>query len=70
MRAEVQRVKDAGFPIDLQERTGTHYDDDNATHTTGMFADIRNILLPHMADGWQAPAAPGAAGAELLTVLS
>jgi hypothetical protein len=53
VRAEINALKAAGFPVTLIERPGTHYDDDTAT--TGTDHDLRTLLLPHMDDSWLAP---------------
>ncbi len=57
--AEIGAVKAAGFPVDLIQRPGTHWDDDNGD--TGTTHDLETFLLPHLADDW-ASAAPPAAG--------
>jgi predicted esterase len=52
VRKEVQALKDNGFPAELVERPGSHYDADEGN--TGTDHDLRTILLPHLADGWLA----------------
>jgi hypothetical protein len=49
VREEVGAVKAAGFPVELIERPGGHSD----SHTD---SDLRTYLLPHIDDGWLAPA--------------
>ncbi|MBS1887422.1 MAG: hypothetical protein JSU06_09560 [Actinobacteria bacterium] len=49
VRQEVGQVAAAGFPIELIERPGAHYD----SHTD---SDLRSILLPYIDVGWLAPA--------------
>lgn len=48
VRKEVQALKDAGFPAELIERPGEHYDDNTDP-------DLQKLLLPHIDDGWLAP---------------
>jgi len=45
VRQEVGEVKAAGFPIELIERPGAHYD----SHTD---SDLVELLLPHIDGGW------------------
>jgi len=45
VRQEVGEVKAAGFPIELIERSGAHYDG----NTNG---DLVELLLPHIDGGW------------------
>lgn len=60
VRPEVAAVKAAGFPIELIERPGEHWNDAGevvAGHPVpGTDADLRTYLLPHIDDGWLAPA--------------
>ncbi len=53
VRAETGALEAAGFPITLIERPGTHYDADAGA--TGTDRDARELLLPHMNDGWRSP---------------
>src|SRR6185437_1729257 len=46
---EIAAVRAAGFPTEFIVRPGQHYD----AHTD---EDIRTYLLPHIDDGWLAPA--------------
>jgi predicted esterase len=59
VRAEINAMKAAGFPVTLIERTGTHYDDPGANvdgqAVPGTDADLINLLLPHIHDGWRTP---------------
>jgi hypothetical protein len=48
VRSEVGAMKDAGFPVTLIERPGTHADGNTDS-------DLQTLLLPHLADGWRAP---------------
>jgi hypothetical protein len=48
VQREVSEVAAAGFPIELIERPGTHYD-------ANTDSDLRELLLPHIDDGWLAP---------------
>lgn len=47
VRREVGEVAAAGFPIELVERPGAHYDESTDS-------DLRAILLPHIDEGWLA----------------
>ena len=49
VRSEVLEMKNAGFPVELIERPGSHYDD--ATDE-----EIQQLVKEHMDDGWTAPA--------------
>jgi predicted esterase len=49
VEAETNEVKAAGFPLQLIKRPGGHSD-----ATTD--PDLRELLLPHIDDGWLAPA--------------
>jgi predicted esterase len=53
VRQEVEALRSGGFPVELVERPGSHYDD--STATTGTDHDLQAYLLPHMDDGWRAP---------------
>ena len=53
VRNETAAMQAAGFPIELIERDGGHYDAD--TPTTGTDYDLRTLLLPHLNDAWVAP---------------
>jgi predicted esterase len=48
VRSEIQQLKDAGFPVTLIEKPGSH--SDNNTDS-----DLQKFLLPHIDDGWLAP---------------
>jgi hypothetical protein len=52
-------VKGAGFPTELIERNGSHYDEPNTVEeghlVPGTDADLRTYLLPHIDDGRLAP---------------
>jgi pimeloyl-ACP methyl ester carboxylesterase len=48
VRGEIGALQGAGFPVTLLERPGKHYD----SHTN---ADLVELLLPHIDDGWLAP---------------
>jgi hypothetical protein len=50
VRSETAAMKAAGFPVQLIERPGTHWDNDNGN--TGTNYDIKTLLLPHLGDGW------------------
>ncbi len=60
VRTETEAMKSAGFPLQRIEAQGEHYnnpgDNVNGQTVPGTDADIQNRLLPHMADGWLAPA--------------
>jgi pimeloyl-ACP methyl ester carboxylesterase len=60
VRTETNAMIAAGFPLTRVELDGTHYDDAgdtvNGHSVPGTDADLRTRLLPHMADGWLAPA--------------
>lgn len=60
VRSETEAMKAAGFPITRIEVDGEHYnnpgDISNGHSVPGTDADIRNLLLPHIGDGWTAPA--------------
>lgn len=48
VRGEVHKVAAAGFPIELIERPGSHWD-------ANTDPEILTYLLPHIDDGWLAP---------------
>ncbi len=50
---EVGALQRAGFPVQLVERPGHHYDD--STTTFGSDHDLQTYLLPHLNDGWRSP---------------
>ncbi len=50
---EVGALQQAGFPVQLVERPGHHYDDSTATF--GSDHDLQTYLLPHLNDGWRSP---------------
>jgi hypothetical protein len=49
IQAEINATKAAGFPVELIERPGGHSDSQTS-------ADLLTYLLPHIDDGWLAPA--------------
>jgi pimeloyl-ACP methyl ester carboxylesterase len=57
---ETNEVKAAGFPLTLIERRGEHWNEPGekveGVTVPGTDADIRAYLLPHIDDGWLAPA--------------
>ncbi|HKZ13593.1 MAG TPA: hypothetical protein VJL81_07090 [Solirubrobacterales bacterium] len=59
VQSETNAVKAAGFPLELIERDGTHYDEPgeivNGNPVPGTDADLRTYLLPHIDDGWTSP---------------
>ncbi|MXG88974.1 hypothetical protein [Nocardioides flavescens] len=54
VKAETAAMNNAGFPLTLIERPGTHYDDPGTY--PGTDADLRTYLLPALGQGWLAPA--------------
>jgi len=50
---EISQLRAAGFPVQLIERPGDHYDDSDAT--SGTDHDLQTYLLPHLTDGWRSP---------------
>ena len=54
VRAEIDQLSAAGFPVQLIERPGTHYDSP-APGVPGTDADLQSLLLPHLNDGWRSP---------------
>lgn len=59
VRNETKAMTDAGFPLELIERTGTHYDDPGAIvageSVPGTVDDLRTYLLPQIDGDWVAP---------------
>ncbi len=57
---ETNEVKTAGFPLTLIKRRGEHWNEPGekveGVTVPGTDADIRTYLLPHIDDGWLAPA--------------
>lgn len=53
VKADVNTLKNAGFPVTLVERQGNHWDDAGAL--PGTAADLQTYLLPRLNDGWQSP---------------
>jgi dienelactone hydrolase len=53
VRNEISQLRSAGFPVQLIERPGDHYDDSDAT--SGTDHDLQAYLLPHLTDGWRSP---------------
>jgi hypothetical protein len=49
----------AGFPLQRIEVDGDHYDEPgemvNGHAVPGTDADLVNLLLPHIDDGWRSP---------------
>ena len=55
VRKETGAMKDAGFPVKLVERKGSHFDEPG-NGLPGTDADVQTYLLPHLDDGWLSPA--------------
>ncbi|MBS1679684.1 MAG: hypothetical protein JST08_20135 [Actinobacteria bacterium] len=59
VRAETDAMIAAGFPLSRIEVDGTHYDEPgamvNGHPVPGTDADLVNLLLPHIDDGWRSP---------------
>lgn len=55
IRTKMTTLKNAGFPVILLEKAGTHYDKDNGAFGTQY--DLRTFLLPYLNNGWVAPGA-------------
>jgi predicted esterase len=59
VRAETDAMVAAGFPLTRIEADGTHYDEPgaivNGHPVPGTDADLVNLLLPHIDDGWRSP---------------
>ena len=55
VRKEIGAMKDAGFPVKLVERKGSHFDEPG-NGLPGTDADVQKYLLPHLDDGWLSPA--------------
>jgi hypothetical protein len=59
VRSEIHALQAAGFPAELIERPGTHYDEPGeiveGNPVPGTDADLRTYLLPYMYAGWQSP---------------
>jgi predicted esterase len=53
VQSEIAEVQQAGFPVQLIQRPGDHYDDSTATFGTDH--DLQVYLLPHLDDGWRLP---------------
>jgi hypothetical protein len=60
VRAETNAVKAAGFPLERIEVRDEHWNNPGAIvkgqAVPGTDADLRTLLLPHIDDGWLAPA--------------
>jgi len=60
VRTETNALTAAGFPVTRVEVDGGHYDDagaiENGHPVPGTSADLATYLLPHLGDGWVAPA--------------
>jgi len=59
VRQETNAMIAAGFPLQRIEVDGGHYDEpgemENGHAVPGTDADLVNLLLPHIDDGWQSP---------------
>lgn len=55
IRTKMTTLKNAGFPVNLIEKAGTHWDNDNGA--TGTQYDLRTFLLPLLNAGWTTPLA-------------
>jgi len=53
VRNEINALKGAGFPAELIERPGSHFDNDNGN--TGTDFDLKTLLLPNLNKPWSAP---------------
>jgi pimeloyl-ACP methyl ester carboxylesterase len=51
---EIAQMQAAGFPVQLIEQPGTHYDNPSPG-VPGTDADLQTYLLPHLSDGWRSP---------------
>lgn len=60
VRNETNAMTNAGFPVTRIEVDGGHYDNpgaiENGHAVPGTTADVQSLLLPHLTDGWLAPA--------------
>ena len=59
---EIQKLKDAGFPVTFIQRPGTHYDPNPGEehYVPGQPStdeEVQSQLVPHMKDDWSSPAA-------------
>ncbi len=54
VRNEISQLQAAGFPVQLIEQPGTHYDNPSPG-VPGTDADLQTYLLPHLGDGWRSP---------------
>ncbi len=48
VRAQMQKLENAGFKVNHIERPGQHYDDNTTTYRN-------QLVYPHLRDGWRAP---------------
>lgn len=59
VREETDAMIAAGFPLERIEVDGGHYDEpgeiENGHPVPGTDADLVNLLLPHIDDGWRSP---------------
>jgi hypothetical protein len=59
IQAEIAAARAAGFPVDLIERPGGHWDEpgdiENGLAVPGTDADLRSVLLPYLDAGWTSP---------------
>jgi pimeloyl-ACP methyl ester carboxylesterase len=59
VREETEAMIAAGFPLQRIEVDGGHYDEpgeiENGHPVPGTDADLVNLLLPHIDDGWRSP---------------
>jgi dienelactone hydrolase len=59
VQGEIHALQAAGFPAELIERPGTHYDEPGevveGNPVPGTDADLRTYLLPYLNAGWESP---------------
>jgi predicted esterase len=53
---EINQVRNAGFPVTFLTQPGEHYNDAGQNGYAGTIHDYQTYLLPHVDDGWLAPA--------------
>lgn len=57
VKDEIQKLKDAGFPVTFAERPGGHYEPSpGSPNQPGTDEEIQSLLVPHMKDDWMSPA--------------
>jgi hypothetical protein len=56
VRQEIEAMQNAGFPVTLLTTPGDHYDNPGEHGLPGTDDDTVDLLLPHIDDGWLAPA--------------